>query len=373
VFRLKLSTSFFLAAGVGLYAVFLYRVGGLNSFLGASYAEKHAMMDGLGPFVSGYILVQLAVIFLFFHALRNRSRKSIWLLWGLILSLYVLFASSVGKRLMLIVIVTTCMVGYNYCVKQLTWKPLVAVGVTVFSIMLVIRVTRNLQSYSTQERLNVAENVIVSVNSAQFNPASFEFGGPFIACLDVIAYIDGTGDYLYGASYGTALLNQIPRMLYEDRPVGTLEWYLVKFYRSVWETGGGLSFSPIAEAYMNFGWAGPLLIFFLVGIVVKFLSHFLTVYPKSPPIVLVYGVSLFFFVYMHRLDTESILKMMLISVLPAFLGILFSADWKQVKASATAQPTGVLLGSRRRPEAFAPGSYTASIPARRFPPRFANQ
>lgn len=77
-----------------------------------------------------------------------------------------------------------------------------------------------------------------------------------------------TGDYKYGSTLLDGLLSAVPSYILPfDRGPSPMMWFRNAFFSTkVTEQAGGRMFSIVAEAFMNFGYFGPLIIGFLYGL-----------------------------------------------------------------------------------------------------------
>ena len=84
--------------------------------------------------------------------------------------------------------------------------------------------------------------------------------------LELVPY---TRPFEYGRTYAYAATAVLPNLFWEIHPAaehGNLaRWLTMNIAQATWEQGGGLGYSCIAEAYVNFGWAGAPLAMFIIG------------------------------------------------------------------------------------------------------------
>jgi oligosaccharide repeat unit polymerase len=109
------------------------------------------------------------------------------------------------------------------------------------------------QSYST------IQNPLVSTIS--------EMGGSIRTIAYTIELVPRTRDFDYGESYGYAALTVFPNLFWSVHPTIAHElpssWITWAVEPDTARQGGGLGYSFIAEAYLNFGYLGaPLLMLF---------------------------------------------------------------------------------------------------------------
>ena len=156
---------------------------------------------------------------------------------------------------------------YDRRVRRLPRAPLVALGLLVLLIVFpLIRLTRN----SSGSEKHSASYYVESYFSID-NPATSivgEMGGTLATIAHTIELVPAKRPYDMGVGYLYDLLAVFPNIFGGDLhptvargiPSYWLTWEVDPY---VAERGGGLGYSFIAEAYLNFGWTGaPLVVFF---------------------------------------------------------------------------------------------------------------
>ena len=103
----------------------------------------------------------------------------------------------------------------------------------------------------------------ISTAYNRFSFSALDGGGPFFSIITVFS---DDKDYLYGSSYIDEIINLVPRFLYlGDRP-DDISVQFAKDQMVNWSDGMGLGFSPLAESYLNFGFFGSIIQFFIIAI-----------------------------------------------------------------------------------------------------------
>ncbi|MGE9213554.1 O-antigen polymerase [Exiguobacterium aurantiacum] len=94
-----------------------------------------------------------------------------------------------------------------------------------------------------------------------------EFFVSFSITKDIIEKLESNSiEYLYGMSYLETLLTTLIPFVQVD---ALSTWYVKTYYPSIYNSGGGLAFSSVAESVLNFGIVGILIYFILIGYVFK--------------------------------------------------------------------------------------------------------
>jgi hypothetical protein len=158
------------------------------------------------------------------------------------------------------------------------------------------------------------------------NPANGEFGSTIPTLADVHANVPDAEPFALGASYLDAIGVTVPRFIWPDRPMAAGEWYAAHFYPERWETGGAYGFSPVAEAYWNFGIFGVLLIPFVFGVALRWWEDQRMVTRRQPNLgTLAYVLAIPWLAFSWRLDAASVVKNYLVLTLIPALALLAAA------------------------------------------------
>ncbi|MCT4638580.1 MAG: oligosaccharide repeat unit polymerase [Bacteroidales bacterium] len=91
----------------------------------------------------------------------------------------------------------------------------------------------------------------------------FDARGPYTSLGIVLS--DDDIEFKYGKTYTSGFVNWIPRFIWSGRPTNPAEVF-AKEYVKDWKPGMGLGYSPLAEAYTNFGILGGFIHFLIYGL-----------------------------------------------------------------------------------------------------------
>lgn len=106
---------------------------------------------------------------------------------------------------------------------------------------------------------DVASRSLDTFTSDWIMPENTEFGGPY---LSILAVVSNNSPKLYGKSYATGLLGVIPGALYPGIKPRMLGQRFADQMSFGLGPAPGWGFNPAAEAYMNFGWIGTVVMMF---------------------------------------------------------------------------------------------------------------
>jgi len=139
-------------------------------------------------------------------------------------------------------------------------------AITLFVIFPLVTVTRNLPG---QERLSsdLLLNSFLSLNNV-FVATISEMGGSIATVAYTIELVPLTRNFDWGMGYLNSLYILIPNFFWKVNPVISTSvslWLIWAKDPVTAASGGGLGFSFIAEAYLNFGWFGSPLVLGIMG------------------------------------------------------------------------------------------------------------
>lgn len=86
--------------------------------------------------------------------------------------------------------------------------------------------------------------------------------------------LSDTGDYMHGATIIDAVLAMVPRLIWPNKPINAGSGLLVSKLTGI-EFGAGTSvgIGPVLEFYGNFGTAGVIVGFFVLGVIIRGLDY----------------------------------------------------------------------------------------------------
>ena len=142
-------------------------------------------------------------------------------------------------------------------------------GLAVVALM-VFSLVRETRGASGRDRLSLSDQFEALSNME--NPISSsisEMGNSLVTVTHTLQLVPATREFDYGVSYLYAALAVVPNIGWEVHPSiahGLLsDWLIRTVDPVVASAGGGLGFSFIAEAYLNFGWFGGPFFLALIG------------------------------------------------------------------------------------------------------------
>lgn len=147
--------------------------------------------------------------------------------------------------------------------------------------------------------------------------------GPFAAIQHVLTT---STDLLYGQTYLNIFFLIIPKFFWKERPLGLSEQFAVDNITN-WSPGQGWGYSPLAEAYLNFSWMGPVIQYLLLGLLWgyfwKVLRKVLWNFPQELWQCLYYILGYYLLILIHRGPVEGLMKSIIHYTSPLVLLVIF--------------------------------------------------
>ena len=227
--------------------------GGGAGILVGSY-ENYLTATSFAPGVISLVwtLLGLGIVLLVAGPATRLTKPAIALL-----ACFGLVALPLGLRGELMFPAVAALVGAARAGRQMpAWRTWVVVG----AVLLIIPAIREIRSFGVNELSDVAVR-------PKIVDALAEMGGSLHPVEKVIRWHDEGEDFIYGASYWAPFERPLMRILPGGSRVSAEEDERIMNVL-VSRRVGYIGFSPVAEAYRNFGVAGVLVIMVLVGLII---------------------------------------------------------------------------------------------------------
>jgi oligosaccharide repeat unit polymerase len=293
---------------IGAAAVYglLASAGGVWRLSTLPYGARYLAVGSVSFLKYGPVLLAFSAA-AFYYDLQFRRSLSQLVGIGFAVTLLFLDASVMERRTPIYIAIASVLVIRTILGRSRRAAWLVGAGVV---LLLSVPITSYLRAGGDVSQLSMD----------RVNPASYEFGSSYLTLVDIVGRVSESDDLRLGSTYLSAIGVLVPRALWPDRPKSLPEWYVTTHYQSLARAGGGLAFSPVAEAYMNFGLGGVLAVFVFVGIAaVRFESFLASQLPRDRTWVLGYALLAPWLVLFYRLDFGSFLKLGILYTLLLFL------------------------------------------------------
>ena len=200
-----------------------------------------------------------AVIFCFFCC-KRKIFKYLLLFCLLAIGISYLFVGSRGNSVALMVSAMFIWLE-ELCPPKKRKVYIITIIISVFLLLGLFSVLRDIRDHSLGSPSEIISILFSGNIFDEAVSAIKEIGGTAIAWIRVREIVPEIYEYQYGYSYLAAFLACIPSAVigYSFADDAALDVWLTKIMNANY----GVGFSTMAEAYVNFGWLGILLIFFL--------------------------------------------------------------------------------------------------------------
>lgn len=290
----------FVTAGAISLLALIMAVGGLNAFRAISYGERYELVRGLGFLAVGARLVAVGGVMLFAVAEHRSSSRTRLLTILAILLFFAVWVAITQRRRPLIEAAVMLAVIHRGSGRQIPRRVWLIGAASLFVFATWMGIARG-----TQESVMS----VLSSNTAFANPANGETAASLLNTVDILSQVPSKVGYQLGATYLEVPLVFVPLRVWPERPLGAAEWYVKTFYADVWASGGGFAFSPVAEAYLNFGLVGVPVVFCIVGWMLGWLELRLARSVRGrPTLLMAYALLTPSLLIFFRLDAASLFK-----------------------------------------------------------------
>lgn len=284
--------------GVSLFLILKLAatVGGLSQFILLGYGINK-VMTGLGYLAAGIPWLFVATMFIF--VAFAISRKRLWFLIGLVaLAVNISLHLVMGNRSMVLYILVSFGTFFLIKIKYIHWKALLLIGLTAFAFLNIVGMTRKSDYKSFDDFVSKSierGSAALSESHGMFYTLTIgEFVVPFETLPQMVRTVGTETEPWLGLSYIRAPLFLVPSAIYPSRPVDLSNWYMEQFYGQNGNLSEGRQFFFLAEAYLNFGPFGIIIISIIWGVGWRLWLEWLKLCKFDPGVTLVYALGLGF-------------------------------------------------------------------------------
>jgi len=239
-FLVMYSIYYMYSKGIPIFAFSSFNVDRLEYF--ESVSQLWVVLKFIVAGVSTFLLFQF----------RNLSRLQKIILLSII-GLYILYQISLGNRNEYVLIVLFA-VGFvlSYRKKAISIKGILVLLV-LFAFSFYITIMRNAEAQGN----TTDENIQLVMQSNEF----------MYPVQTTYYTIKDDWPLRYGETYVILPLKIIiPRSLQTDKPMSLGSEFVVKTFGAGWS---GYAYTPVTEAYLNFGLFGPFIIYVIIGLILN--------------------------------------------------------------------------------------------------------
>ena len=213
-------------------------------------------------------------------------------------------------------------------VFKLPTAVVVGTGAALTVLFPLIAATRNLAG-----QRGVSLDAVQSQLYGESNPfigTLTEMGGTMMTIASTIDLVPSARPFQMGADYGYALLTLFPNLFWKIHPTierglagKWLTWAIDPEFAS---RGGGYGYSFLAEAYLNFGWVGGLMMLGLIGFLFASLTLWAAGSNSAARIALIATFSVYFPFYARSESALHVRALVWYAVLP-YWGAVSLSKW----------------------------------------------
>ena len=181
---------------------------------------------------------------------------------GLFLLLFVFFMGAIF-RYKVLMLPSLC--GLAFCffrIKVIKQRYLIAMSLLIIPVTLFFMVSFSAYRMYIDKDISMGEVIEKHFNFDRFSFVHSDPAGPFVS---IVHELNDDRKFEYGRSYMYMPLYVLPKIIYPNRPLNLAERFARRMIPN-WKIGQGLAYSPLAEAYRNFGYFGSLIQYFLFGL-----------------------------------------------------------------------------------------------------------
>lgn len=294
---------------ISLYPIFLTTKESIQLSLDFGYNSLYRQSIGTGVLAGPSILANFIVPGVLFLLASSKTNKNNRLISLVIICTYTIAQLVLGKRSIAIMPFVAYLWLWHKTIKPIKIGYLT--GLAVFFLFLIfplIRLSRSMVgierfSWQTITDLLSASNPVIDILN--------EMGGTMNTIAHTIQLVPNSRAFDWGTSYLYSLTTIIPNLFWDTHPVithGTLSSWLVWIIEPIFaRSGGSIGYSFIAEAYLNFGAFGAILILGLIGFLFIWFSEYVE---KSNNKALLVALASYtsFFLFFARSESYAIIR-----------------------------------------------------------------
>jgi oligosaccharide repeat unit polymerase len=239
----------------------------------AAYQREAPTGVAAGPQLIAMFIVPAALLLLAGANGRMREKMSATIVMGL----HTLIQLFLGYRSTAIMPACAFLWLWHGCEGKIKTRWLLGAGLLL--VMVIVPLSRETRTFTGAERVDLQAfaNTYVTIENPIVSTIS-EMGGSMITVAYTYVLVPSTRVFDDGAGYAYAALTLLPNLFWSVHPTiarGTASDWLIQTVDPFGAMRqGGLGYSCIAEAYLNFGWAGVPIIMCLIGFGVATLTAF---------------------------------------------------------------------------------------------------
>lgn len=304
-------------------AVMIYdqmRLGGL-SVIGVanrlSNFQAQRQMEGISlPWKT----IMTSAMLLMSLSIRKRTQYRLFIAITVILSVFFFFG--LGSRGFLLTIFLPCLavlIDRQY-IRLTKWRQAV----------LMVLLIALLSPLFTNTRLAIIQGIPLSeIPEQSWAFSNGETGSSFMVSSDILTL---TNYPEADATYTTAFGYVLPSVVYQaitghPKPMNLGDWYVWYLYPYIYAEGGGKGFSPLAQAWMNGGYAAIVAVYVIIGICLAGASRSKYAKYLFLPLTMLFQRSSF-----HAIVTDLLYELLFIGIIVVLAALMRPSNWRWLRS-----------------------------------------
>ncbi|WZL75036.1 O-antigen polysaccharide polymerase Wzy [Clostridiaceae bacterium 35-E11] len=310
---INLTNNGFLITGFILLIFFSINIKMMNvtfwEFIGDRMIRNYESKVSLGGLsTTGIFALFSYYLFRNYLSLKSNQRKIYWIAYILWVSVNLLR----GERRLFLIFFVLNLIIYNIRINKISKRKLILSILPLYIILIFLGFYRHYnhlplqQSYEYISQEISLDKFILSGND--------ELNFPTQSFFYIYAY--EKNKLRLGKTYVNAFLINIPRIITKQKPIRPANEYMKNYHYYSFIKGRGYAYSPVTEAFQNFGIWGIPIVFFTLGVLFSTLRRYTSTNPTLFFVYLFLCVELINFI---RIDFAIVISETLYFLIPIFL------------------------------------------------------
>jgi len=291
----------------------------------------------------------------------SRGRRKVVMALAVLLLIYVGIYLFIGLRGGALMALAAFLWLYHQCIRRIPRSAIVTLAVLVMLLIPIIGIVRTtagewrLSVDAIREQVESSDRSLVVAGLSEMGRSM----STVAYTLDLVPDVRGLD---YGVSYCYALLSTVPNLGWEVHPTNAhgllADWLVRTVDPGMAAHGGGLGFSLIAEAYLNFGWTGAPMALALIGWALRRFFHWAESSPDPARKAVLASFLSFFLLYARGESAICIRALVWYAFVPYLMVRALTRKGSRHRSTAVVPPPGSpsaptmeSTGPVRRPEA----------------------
>lgn len=309
----KLTNYGFFITGLILFGLFSLNIKMMNvtfwEFIGNRMIRNYGSKVSLGGLsTTGVFTLYAYYLYRNYPSLRPHRKRIYWITYIFWVSINLLR----GERRLFLIFFVLNLIIYHIRINKISRKKIILSIIPLYGILIFLGFYRHYnhlpieQSYKHISEEITLDKFILSSND--------EFNFPSQSFFYIYGY--EKNEYKFGKTYVDAFLINMPRVIVKQKPVRPANEYMKNYHYYSFIKGRGYAYSPVTEAFQNFGIYGIPIVFFSTGLLLSIFGKYASRNPTLSFMYLFLCVELINFI---RIDFAIVVSEIVYCFIPIFL------------------------------------------------------